>query len=328
VADSTFDARRTRVRYPRAFLRRAAVVTPSPSPGRVVTEADLAGLPEPAVRYLRFMDVVVAPRSGSLLAAAHGRFRMGPDGRWMACRAWQLNTAVPVRRLFHMRLRLAPGIAMTGWDTYSDGVGQMRGTLFRTIPVATGSGPRFAASELVTWLNDAVFLAPSMLLDPAVQFGSDEDDDGFRVEATDGGRTVAARVLVDERGAPRDFWTDDRYADLPGGLVRARWHTPVEELVARGRASAARGREGRLAAGGRPVHLRRDGVRRRRRQPAGAARWMTEGLAAQGTNDLRTSSRRPVVRHTRNGEGCFVNRPRRRDGADLASRTCARRGTP
>jgi hypothetical protein len=35
-------------------------------------------------------------------------------------------------------------------------------------------------------------------------------------------------VLVDERGAPRDFWTDDRYADLPGGLVRARWHTPVE----------------------------------------------------------------------------------------------------
>jgi hypothetical protein len=35
-------------------------------------------------------------------------------------------------------------------------------------------------------------------------------------------------VLVDERGAPRDFWTDDRYADLPGGLVRTRWHTPVE----------------------------------------------------------------------------------------------------
>jgi hypothetical protein len=85
-----------------------------------------------------------------------------------------------------------------------------------------------AASELVTWLNDAVLLAPSMLLDPAVVLRDDEDGDWFGVEVTDGRRTVAARVLVDGNGAPRDFWTDDRYADLPGGLVRARWHTPVD----------------------------------------------------------------------------------------------------
>ena len=228
MVDTTSDARRTRVTYPRAFLRRAAGVTPSPSSGRVVTAADLEGLPEPAVRYLRFMDVVGAPRTGSLLAAAHGRFRMRPDGRWMACRAWQLNAVVPVRRLFHMHLRLAPGIDMSGWDTYSDGDGHMRGTLFGAIPVASGTGPHFAASELVTWLNDAVLLAPSMLLDPAVAFREDEDDDWFGVEVTDGGRTVAARVLVDGNGAPRDFWTDDRYADLPGGLVRARWHTPID----------------------------------------------------------------------------------------------------
>ena len=85
----------------------------------------------------------------------------------------------------------------------------------------------------MTWLNDAVLLAPSMLLDPAVVIREDEDDDGFGVEVTDGGRTVAARVLVDENGAPRDFWTDDRYADLPGGLVRARWHTPIDHWSVR-----------------------------------------------------------------------------------------------
>lgn len=227
MVDTTADVHRGRVTYPRAFLRRVEGVSAPPSTAPAVTEADLRGLPEPAARYLRFMNVVGAPRAAALLAAADGRFRMRPDGRWMACRAWQLNTAVPVRRLFHMRLRLAPGVAMTGWDTYDDGHGQMRGTLFG-IPVVTGSGPRFATSELVTWLNDAVLLAPSMLLDPAVRIGPDEADDGFRVEVTDGGRTVAARVLVDEQGAPRDFWTDDRYADLPGGLVRARWHTPVD----------------------------------------------------------------------------------------------------
>jgi hypothetical protein len=228
MVDATLDVHRDRVAYPRAFTRRVESLIPPSSTAPVVSEADLRGLPEPAERYLRFMNVVGAPRTTSLLAAAHGRFRMRPDARWMACRAWQLNTVVPVRRLFHMRLRLAPGISMAGWDTYSDGSGQMRGTLFGVLSVATGTGPRFATSELVTWVNDAVLLAPSMLLDPAVQLRPDEEDSWFHAEVTDGGRTVSARVLVDEDGAPRDFWTDDRYADLPGGLVRARWHTPVD----------------------------------------------------------------------------------------------------
>ena len=81
MVDTTSDLRRAGLSYPRAFVRRVAGVTPFPSPGRVVTDADLEGLPEPAVRYLRFMDVLGRPRTGSLLAAAHGRFRMRPDGR-------------------------------------------------------------------------------------------------------------------------------------------------------------------------------------------------------------------------------------------------------
>src|SRR5690242_3913134 len=99
MVDTTSDRLRARVTYPRAFARRVANLIPSPPPAGVVTEADLRGLPEPAVRYLRFMDVVGRPRAGSLLAAAHGRFRMRPDGRWMECRSWQFNTVVPVRRL-------------------------------------------------------------------------------------------------------------------------------------------------------------------------------------------------------------------------------------
>ena len=38
---------------------------------------------------------------------------------------------------------------------------------------------------------------------------------------------VTARVFLDEQGAPRDFSTDDRYAALPGGPVRAEWTTPI-----------------------------------------------------------------------------------------------------
>ena len=45
---------------------------------------------------------------------------------------------------------------------------------------------------------------------------------------------MTARVLIDERGAPRNFSTTDRYAALPGGPVRAEWTTPVTQWNFRG----------------------------------------------------------------------------------------------
>jgi hypothetical protein len=34
-------------------------------------------------------------------------------------------------------------------------------------------------------------------------------------------------VFLDAEGRPRDLRTEDRFADLPGGPVRAPWSTPV-----------------------------------------------------------------------------------------------------
>ena len=63
--------------------------------------------------------------------------------------------------------------------------------------------------------------------------GRSRRPNSFVLDFTDAGRTVRAEVRLDERGAPADFRTDDRYADLPGGLVRARWSTPVEGWTVR-----------------------------------------------------------------------------------------------
>jgi hypothetical protein len=78
----------------------------------------------------------------------------------------------------------------------------------------------------VTYLDDALLLAPSMLLGPDTRW-SPVDDGSFDVDLTDRGRTVRARVVLDDRGAPTDISTGNRTATLPGGPVRARWSTPV-----------------------------------------------------------------------------------------------------
>jgi hypothetical protein len=83
---------------------------------------------------------------------------------------------------------------------------------------------------LVTYLNDGVMIAPSMLLAPGVRWSA-VDDQSFDIFLTDQTRTVQARVFIDEHGAPVDFETTDRfYADPKDAtkVTRCRWTTPME----------------------------------------------------------------------------------------------------
>lgn len=202
------------------------------APAPPVSEGDLVGLPEPARRYLRFMGVPGRPRDWSFLARFRGRFRR-PGLPWMPCEAWQFNASRPVIRLFHMRIDFGFVLPMVGQDTYVGGRGAMHGRLLGLVPVADGDGPEFDMGELVTYLNDALVLSPSMLLTEAVTW-REVDDSCFDITITDAGNTVAARVWVDDRGAMCDFSTEDRWCDLPGGLVRTRWTTPIEGWRAHG----------------------------------------------------------------------------------------------
>jgi hypothetical protein len=228
VSTSTSERVTAAARPPRAFVRTvaAAHLRSAPMSTEPVTEADLAGLPPVAVRYLRAMGVIGRPRTWSLRAHVTGRFRRRPGQPWMPLDAWQYNSAVEVARIFRMRLMFARVLPMWGWDTYHKGSGRMLGKLFGLVTVADGTGPEFDIGELTTWLNEAVLLAPGMLLDARTAWEA-MSDDSFRISVTDAGRTVSAEVFVDDQGRPRDFRSEDRWADLPGGRVRAPWSTPV-----------------------------------------------------------------------------------------------------
>jgi len=130
-------------------------------------------------------------------------------------------------RFFHMRIDFAGVVPMVGRDVYLRGKGTMHGKLLGVITVARSEGSETDLSELVTYLNDAVLLAPSMLLRLQTSFAP-VDDRSFAVTLVDAGQIVTARVVLDDGGRPANFSTVDRYADLPGGLVRAEWTTPIE----------------------------------------------------------------------------------------------------
>lgn len=126
-----------------------------------------------------------------------------------------------------MHVRVAGILPLVGCDTYLRGRGQMIGKVFNRFTVVEGHGEEFDIGELTTYLNDAVLLAPSMLIGANTTW-TDIDDSTFQVTLHDAGRKVTGRLSVDDEGAPTDFATNDRFAALPTGLLLAEWHTPVE----------------------------------------------------------------------------------------------------
>lgn len=211
----------------------AAGLPAGPGSSDPVAGGDLAVLPEPVQRYMRFMGVEGRPRDWSFRLGFRGRFRRRIDGAWMRCEAWQYNSGPAVARIMHLRIRMGGFVPVVGRDTYLKGHGRMLIKALDRFVVGDGSGVEYDVGELVTYLNDGVLMAPSMLLVPQVSWVP-VDAGSFDVRLSDHGRTVTARVTVDERGRPMDFSTTDRFLadpDDPKRLRRARWTTPVAEWV-------------------------------------------------------------------------------------------------
>ena len=200
-------------------------------PGTPPPPIDVAALPETARRYLGFMGATAEARDASFVVEWSGRFRLSPRGRWMPFDAIQYDACAEVARYWKMRIRMGGVLPVIARDTYLAGRGRMEARLFDLVRIVDARGPELDTGELVTFVNDAILLAPSMLLDARSSF-SHVDGGAFDVAFTEGGRTVSARVFVDESGAVRDFVTTDRFVQDPyrpeHPFARASWSTPID----------------------------------------------------------------------------------------------------
>ena len=254
IAVALLAARQTSMYLENSFANafESAAPRPGDAAGPPVTEQQLAPLPEPVRRYLHFMGVVGRPRDWSLRAHFDARFRRDA-GAWLPCEALQYDTRLGVARYFYMRLVMKAIVPVIVRDTYVNGRGRMLARAFDALTVVDGTGMELDTGELVTYLNDATLMAPSLVLGPETAWSAVEGDpNAFDVAFTDGGRTVRARVFIDDRGAPTNFRTTDRFFDYPDGRrARTEWNTPIEgwQLVS-GRRLPTRGQAVWMLPGG------------------------------------------------------------------------------
>jgi len=234
------------------YLRRAAIALDGlvTQPTSVIAESDLAPLPVPVQRYLRFAGVVGQPRVQSFRVRMTGRIRGAADAPWMPFTAEQHSFFNPPRRYFFMQATRA-GLPLDGLHAYAEDGASMRIKLLSMFPVVSLEGSLLTRTETVTVLNDMAIMAPATLIDPAIRWRQIDD---LQVEAvfTNGPNEVRAVLVFDATGALANFWSDDRPALAADGvtLQPQRWSTPVGGYQSQGKYRLASRGEARYAAPG------------------------------------------------------------------------------
>lgn len=264
--------------YRAQFDRDAASLLSRPVDAALVTDADLAPLPEPVQRYLRLAGVVGQPRVHSYRIRFRGRIRSGPEARWMPFDAEQQSVTDPPARLFLMRASMM-GVPVEAFHRLRQGHATMDVTVAGLFPMVRAAGPVMDRSESVTLLNDMCLLAPAALIDPAIEWTA-VDARSAEARFAHGDHRIAATLLFGDDGRLVNFMSDDRSRISADGqsFTTPRFLTPVRQYRPFGVTSIAAFGEGRwLLADGEFTYGEFEvvDVAYNALRPAASAGWLT-----------------------------------------------------
>ena len=196
--------------------------------GAVVTESDLAHLPDSVARYVRQSGAVGLPRVRNFRARAHGRIRGGADKPWMSFVAEQVNTYGPApSRLFFMDATMV-GLPVDVLHAYVGPSATMRVKVCSLVPMVNAAGPEMDRAETVTVFNDLCVLTPAALVDAPISWQV-LDERHVRGSFTNGAQTVTAELTFNDADELVDFVSDDRTRASADGksFTPQRWSTPI-----------------------------------------------------------------------------------------------------
>lgn len=196
----------------------------NPVPTNRVTEADLAPLPPPVQRYLRYAGVVNKPCVVNMYVAFEGEMR-SREQNWFPFRSEQYNFIETAARLFFMEA--APGgFPAAVYHRYENAAAVMDIRAAGIKRVVFEKGTVLNKTETVTLFNDMCLLAPATLIDKRISW-EDGDSLSARATFTNQGSTISAVLYFNEAGALIDFISNDR-TDVSSGKTLT-FSTPVQD---------------------------------------------------------------------------------------------------
>ena len=181
----------------------------APAPAERFDPARLAGLPEPARRWLSRAITPGTPLVAGMDLEMHGEIRLG---RWRSFTAAQTIVAEH-GFVWAAHTRLA-GLPVSGYDSYTDGAGVMRWRVAGLVPVQSASGFDVSVSAFDRLVAETV-LVPTALVGAHWAPGPDRDSAVYlQREPNRAHRArVTIRVEPDGRLSQLSMW---RWGDPEG----------------------------------------------------------------------------------------------------------------
>ncbi len=204
--------------------RRRLLDRPRPPHPPLVTLAMLAGLPEPARRYLRYAGVVGRPMVDTVRVRQACRMRPAPDGISLPLVAEQWYAVEPPGIIWDATVAVAGLPVVRGRDGYLDGKGMMTIRVGSLIPVVDASGPEMDQASLLRYLSEMPWF-PSAFLRERVTWEA-IDEATVRVSIVDGDLRATGTLTIDPEGRLVEF-RSERYAMVGGGFELRPWSAPT-----------------------------------------------------------------------------------------------------
>jgi hypothetical protein len=196
------------------------------TPLSLVSDSDLAHLPPPVQKYLRYVGVVGKSQVVSFRAKFTGSIRRNADSRWMTFTADQTNFYDEPFRAFLIESSMF-GIPFDGLHLYVGPAATMRVKLASLFTVVEAKGPEMNRAETVTMFNDMCIIAPATLIQPGIRWEA-RSPLSVRASFTNAGNTIEATLTFNEEGQLVNFESDDRFQSTDGkSFRRLPWSTPI-----------------------------------------------------------------------------------------------------
>lgn len=163
----------------------------------IVTDRDLAGLPEPVRRWLRYSKVVGTPRPSTARLKQKGQFQLAGRG-WLPFAADQYFTTDPPGFLWKAWFSMNPLLWIAGRDLYRHGEGSIEMRLLSLVPVARSQGDGLNQGALLRYLGETQWFPAGALADYITWEAIDADS--ARATMKYGGVTASMAFLFASDG--------------------------------------------------------------------------------------------------------------------------------
>lgn len=201
-----------------------SILSNSSTMHEIVTEEDLAELPEAVQRYLRYTGIVGKEKINTVRLKQKGILRQTPRDSWKNISAVEYFSVNPSAFVWMGQMAAGPFSIISARDSYFDKHGRMFIKMLGIKTIGDVQGEEMDHSSLVRYLNEMMWF-PTAFLNDNINWES-IDDNSARVTIKDANRSASAVLYFDEKGAITNF-ISDRYHEVNGVYVKDTWETPM-----------------------------------------------------------------------------------------------------